>query len=225
MTITIHGAPLSPFVRKVRVVLAEKQLEYKIDPISPFSPPADFEKLSPLKRIPVLRDDSEGPDALLPDSSAICAYLEKKHPTPALYPSKPFDYGRALWFEEYADSDFVATTGLGMFRPVVVNMLMKKAADMAMAEDTWNTKVPHFLDYYESELQGKTWFVGDSYSIADISVASPFVNVAHAGFAPDPAKYPNLSRFLKTVLARPSFAACIAHEKKAVAPLGLTFAL
>jgi glutathione S-transferase len=225
MTITIHGAPLSPFVRKVRVVLAEKQLEYKIDPISPFAPPADFQKLSPLKRIPVLRDDSEGPDALLPDSSAICAYLEKKHPTPALYPSKPFDYGRALWFEEYADSDFVTTTGLGIFRPVVVNKLMKKEADMALAEDTWNTKVPVFLDYYESELQGKTWFVGDSYSIADISVASPFVNVAHAGFAPDPAKYPNLSRFLKTVIARPSFAACIAHEKKAVAPLGLTFAL
>jgi len=34
-----------------------------------------------------------------------------------------------------------------------------------------------------------------------------------------------LSRFLKTVLARPSFAACIAQEQKAVAPLGLTFAL
>jgi len=225
MTITIHGAPLSPFVRKVRVVLAEKQLEYKIDPISPFAPPADFEKLSPLKRIPVLRDDSEGPDALLPDSSAICGYLEKKYPTPALYPSKPFDYGRALWFEEYADSDFVATTGLGMFRPVVVNKLMKKEADMAMAKDTWETKVPRFLNYYESELQGRTWFVGDSFSIADISVASPFVNVAHAGFAPDAAKYPNLTRFLKTVIARPSFAACIAHEQKAVAPLGLTFAL
>lgn len=209
----------------MRVVLAEKQLEYKIDPVSPFAPPADFEKISPLKRIPVLRDDSEGPDALLPDSSAICGYLEKKYPTPALYPSKPFDYGRALWFEEYADSDFVATTGSGMFRPVVVNMLMKKEADMAMAKDTWETKVPRFLDYYESQLQGKTWLVGDSFSIADISVASPFVNVAHTGFAPDPAKYPNLSRFLKAVIARPSFAACIAHEQKAVGPLGLTFAL
>jgi glutathione S-transferase len=207
------------------VVLAEKQLEYKLDPISPFALPPDFEKLSPLKRIPVLRDDSEGPDALIPDSSAICAYLEKKHPTPALYPAKAFDYGRALWFEEYADSEFVATTGLGIFRAVVVNMLMKKEADMALANDTWATKVPRLLDYYESQLHGKTWFVGDSFSIADISVASPFVNVAHAGFAPDPAKYPNLTRLLKTVLARPSFAACIAQEQKAVAPLGLTFAL
>lgn len=225
MTITIHGAPLSPFVRKVRVVLAEKQLEYKLDPISPFAPPPEFEKISPLKRIPVLRDDSEGPDALIPDSSAICGYLEKKHPTPALYPAKPFDFGRALWFEEYADSDFVATTGLGIFRPVVVNQLMKKEADMAVAKDTWETKVPRFLDYYETELKGKTWFVGEQFSIADIAVASPFVNTAHAGFAPDPARYPNLTRLLKTVLARPSFAACIAHERKVLAPLGINYAL
>ena len=96
---------------------------------------------------------------------------------------------------------------------------------MALANDTWTTKMPRFFDYYEGELKGKTWFVGDSFSIADIAVASPFVNVAHAGFAPDAATYPTLSRFLKNVLARPSFAACIAQEQKAVAPLGLTFAL
>lgn len=207
------------------MVLAEKQLEYKLDPVSPFAPPADFEKISPLKRIPVLRDDSEGPDALIPDSSAICAYLEKKFPTPALYPSAPFAYARALWFEEYADSDFVATTGLGMFRPVVLNALMKKAPDLDLAKDTWEAKLPRFLQYYEEQLNGRSHFIGDSFTIADIAVASPFVNVAHAGFAPDEARYPNLVRFLKTTLARPSFAACVAHELKALAPTGLKYAL
>lgn len=206
-------------------MLAEKQLEYKLDPVSPFAPPPDFEKISPLKRIPVLRDDSEGPDAIIPDSSAICAYLEKKFPTPALYPSAPFAYGRALWFEEYADSEFVATTGLGMFRPVVVNALMKKAPDIAAAQDTWETKVPRFLQYYEEQIQGRSHFVGDSFTIADIAVASPFVNVAHAGFAPDEAKYPNLVRFLKATLARPCFAASTAHEQKILAPLGIRYAL
>lgn len=206
-------------------MLAEKQLEYKLDPVSPFAPPPDFEKISPLKRIPVLRDDSEGPDAIIPDSSAICAYLEKKFPTPALYPSAPFAYGRALWFEEYADSEFVATTGLGMFRPVVVNALMKKAPDIAAAQDTWETKVPRFLQYYEEQIQGRSHFVGDSFTIADIAVASPFVNVAHAGFAPDEAKYPNLVRLLKATLARPCFAASIAHEQKILAPLGIRYAL
>jgi glutathione S-transferase len=225
MTLTVIGAPLSPFVRKVRAVLAEKKLEYKLDPVSPFAPPAGFEKISPLKRIPVLRDDSVGPDATIADSSAICGYLEKKCPEPALYPSEPFAYGQALWFEEYADSDFVATTGLGMFRPVVLNALTGKAPDLATAKDVWETKVPRFLDYYEAHLVGRRYFVGDTFTIADIAVASPFVNVAHAGFAPDTTTYPNLSRFLKETLARPSFAASIAQERKVLSATGLAYAL
>lgn len=224
MTITLYGAALSPFVRKVRVALAEKGLAYKLDPVSPFAPPAEFLAISPLKRIPVLRDDSEGPDATLPDSSAICAYLERKHPAPALYPAQAFAYGRALWLEEYADSDFIGTIGGGLFRAVVINMLMKKEPDHPLAEDTWANKAPRFLDYFEQELGNRAHFVGDMFTIADIAVASPFVNAAHAGFAPDPARHPNLVRFLKATHARPSFAACIAEERKMLTNLAIPYA-
>jgi glutathione S-transferase len=224
MTITIHGAALSPFVRKVRVALAEKGLDYKLDPISPFAPPPNFAELSPLKRIPVLRDDSEGPDATLPDSSAICGYLERKYPAKPLYPSQPFAYGRALWLEEYADTDFIAATGPGIFRAIVLNKLQRKEPDTALAQDTWDNKVPRFLDYFEKELGNRAHFVGDMLTVADIAIASPFVNAAHAGYAPDPARHPNLARFLKAMHARPSFAACIEEEKRLLAPLGIKYA-
>ncbi len=224
MTITVYGAALSPFVRKVRVVLAEKGLDYKHDPVSPFAPPDYFLEISPLKRIPVLRDDSEGPDATLADSSAICGYLERKHPTPALYPAKAFDYGRTLWIEEYADSDFIGAIGGGLFRAVVVNKLMRKEPDFDLANDTWANKAPRFLDYFEKELGGRDHFVGNTLTLADIAVASPFVNAAHAGFAPDAAKYPVLTRFLKAMHARPSFASTIAEERKMLTPLGIPYA-
>lgn len=224
MTITLYGAAISPFVRKTRVALAEKGLAYNHEPVSPFAPPPEFLDISPLKRIPVLRDDSEGPDATLPDSSVICAYLERKYPAPALYPTQAFAYGRALWLEEYADTDFIGTIGGGLFRAVVVNMLMKKEPDHAMAQDTWSTKAPRFLEFFEKELKGGSHFVGDSFTIADIAVASPFVNAAHAGFAPDAARYPNLVRFLKATHARPSFAACIDEERKLLSRLNLPYA-
>jgi glutathione S-transferase len=211
-------------VRKVRVALSEKGLEYKHDPVSPFAPPDYFLEISPLKRIPVLRDESEGPDATLADSSAICGYLEKKYPAPALYPSKPYDYGRALWLEEYADSDFIATMGGGIFRPVVIAKLMRKEPDFAGAKDAWETKAPRFLDYFEKELGNRAHFVGDALTVADIAVASPFVNAAHAGFAPDAARYPGLVRFLKAMHARPGFAASIAEERKMLTPLGIAYA-
>lgn len=206
------------------MALAEKGLEYKLDPVSPFAPPDYFLEISPLKRVPVLRDDSEGPDATLADSSAICGFLERKYPTPALYPAKPFDYGRTLWLEEYADSDFIGTIGGGLFRAVVVNKLMRKEADFDLANDTWTNKAPRFLDYFEKELAGRDHFIGNTLTLADIAVASPFVNAAHAGFAPDAEKYPGLSRFLKAMHARPSFAASIDQERKFLTPLGIPYA-
>lgn len=211
-------------MRKVRVVLAEKGLAYNLDPVSPLALPPGFEDISPLKRIPVIRDDSEGPDATLADSSAICAYLERKYPAHALYPAQAYAYGRALWFEEHADNDFVGPIGGGIFRPVVINKLMRREPDLALANDTWEQKAPSFLAYYEKELGSRAHFVGDAFTIADIAVASPFVNAAHAGFAPDPARYPNLARFLKATHARPSFAACIAEERKILAPLKIEYA-
>jgi glutathione S-transferase len=224
MTITLYGAALSPFVRKVRVALAEKGIAYKHDPVSPFAPPDYFLEISPLKRIPVLRDDSEGPDATLPDSSAICGYLDRKYPKPSLYPAQAFAYGRALWIEEFADSDFVATMGGGLFRPTVIAMLMKQEPNFALAKETWATKAPRFLSFFEKELAGRAHFCGDSVTVADIAVASPFVNAAHAGFAPDAAAYPNLVRFLKAMHARPGFAASIAEERKMLERLGIPYA-
>jgi glutathione S-transferase len=52
MALIVYGANLSPFVRKVRIALAEKGLEYKLDPVNPFVPPPEFLSISPLKRIP-----------------------------------------------------------------------------------------------------------------------------------------------------------------------------
>ena len=56
MSLTLYGAPLSPFVRKVRLLLAEKGLDYQLEAIAPFGQPAWYREISPLGRIPALRD-------------------------------------------------------------------------------------------------------------------------------------------------------------------------
>ncbi|MNJ64433.1 Stringent starvation protein A [compost metagenome] len=72
MTLTVYGAPLSPFVRKVRLCLLEKALDYQLEMVMPFNPPDWYLQLNPLGRIPALRDG----DLTLADSSVICQYLE-----------------------------------------------------------------------------------------------------------------------------------------------------
>ena len=96
----LYGGALSPFFRKARVVLEEKGIPYQIQPLVPVPKTPELLAMHPMGKIPILRDG----DVVVPDSSVICAYLERKHPSPALYPQDAADLAAALFFEEYADT-------------------------------------------------------------------------------------------------------------------------
>ena len=108
---TLYGTFGSPFVRKVVVALGEKGISFDHDPVPPFGQTAEYRKISPLGKIPAFRDG----DRTLADSSVIIAYLERTHPEPALYPSDPYEFARALWFEEYGDSGLSPILGAKIF--------------------------------------------------------------------------------------------------------------
>lgn len=72
----VIGGYVSPYVRKVLACLHLKGLDYEIDPITPFFGDAEFERVSPLRRIPVLIDGA----VELCDSAVICAYLDEAYP-------------------------------------------------------------------------------------------------------------------------------------------------
>lgn len=213
MALTIYGANVSPFVRKTRVFLAEKGIGYAHENVNIFDPPDWFLEISPARRIPVLRDTGIAEDFTLPDSSVICAYLERRYPEPALYPKDDADYGWATFLEEYADSDMAPVIGGGIFRPGIVFPLMKGVApdDDAVA-DTVANKLPQFLDYLESRIKGREFLIGDRLTIADIGVGSQFCNLRHAEVTPDAGRWPELAAFVERLHARDSFAACLAEE-------------
>jgi glutathione S-transferase len=216
MSLIVYGSSLSPFVRKVRVVLAEKGLDYTIEQINPFDPPPSFVEISPLKRIPVLRDTDRQEPNTLPDSSVICAYLEAKWPTPALYPADPFARARALWFEEYADTQTMQSL-IPVFFQRVVRRLAGAQCDEAIVQETLGAKVPPAFDYLETSIRHRRFFVGDDFSIADIAVAAMLANFDHAGESIDVSRWPELARFAREMHERPSFANCIAKERSFLA--------
>ncbi|MFN2377023.1 MAG: glutathione S-transferase family protein [Candidatus Binatia bacterium] len=207
----VHGVGASPFVRKVRVALAEKGLDYELEPVFPFGVSADFKKISPLGKIPVLQED----DYYLPDSSAILDYLEAAHPAPALFPKDPKERGRAVFLEEYADGGIAAKiTGAIFFQRIVGPRFMGQPTDEAVVQKAIDEDVPPMFDYLEALLAGgRKFLVGDALSIADISVTSQFVNLAHAQFTVDKKRWPNLAAYVEGIMARPSFAGLIAEEK------------
>ena len=215
MALTVYGANVSPFVRKVRVLLAEKGVDYTLEQVNIFSPPDWFLEISPARRIPVLRDTDIAEDFTVPDSSCICLYLERRHAQPPMYPLDDADYARALFLEEYADSELMPVFGAGVFRPRIVYPLARKEQpDEATVADAVANKLPPLFDYVEGEIEGKEFLVGGSLTIADISVASMFCNMRHAEVLPDPNRWPNLARYIDRMHERPSFANCLAEEAK-----------
>ena len=214
MALVVYGSSLSPFVRKVRVVLAEKGLSYEHQQINPFAPPDWFLEISPLKRIPVLRDTDEPEPNTLPDSSVICAYLEAKYPQPALYPAQPFARASALWLEEYADTHMMQSIGPGLFFERVVKKLMGRECDESIVAATLNERLPLIFDYLESTVAGRKFLVGDTFSIADIAIACMLVNFNHARETLDASSWPELARYATAMHARPSIRSSVDEERR-----------
>lgn len=208
----VIGSGLSPFARKVRVALIEKGLDYEHDPVIPqMNPPAGFEKISPLGKIPVLQDG----DFTVPDSSVILAYLERSHPRPSLYPADPREYARALWYEEYADTKLLEATAQFFVQNLVNKKFLNQPADEAelqRARDAGEQAFP----YLESQLTGGEYIVGSSFSVADIAIASQFVNFEHGQGRIDPDRFPRLVAYVVTHHARLSFKTLIAEEKAGI---------
>jgi glutathione S-transferase len=207
----VHGVGASPFVRKVRVALEEKGLEYELIPVMPMGVSEEFRQISPLGKIPVLEEDGW----TVPDSSIIIDYLERTHPEPALYPAAPRDRADAAFLEEWADT---ALTGQGagpvFFNRVVKPMLLNQEPDQAAIDQALGTDLPALQDYLEKRLaDGRAFFVGGAFSIADIAIGSCYVNLGHAGVSPDAARWPKLAAWVEATHARPSFARLIAEEK------------
>ena len=216
---TLYGAPVSPFVRKVMVALAEKGVAYEQDPVVPAIAPAEFKRVgkdvSPLGRIPAYRDG----DFSLADSSVIIAYLERVKPSPALYPSDTRDYGRALWFEEYGDGGLAPIIGGKIFfQKIAGPAFFKLPTDEAVVNKAINEELPPLLDYLETQLGSGDWLVGRSFSIADIGVGTQFAQASLCGVSPDAKRWPKFAAYVQRALARPSFAEAIT---KARAMLGL----
>lgn len=205
--IKIHGVNISPFVRKTRAALAEKGLAYDLVPANPFSPSPEFLALTPLRKIPVLQDET----VTLPDSSVIIAYLEKRHPTPALLPQDPAQYGRALFYEEYADTVLVGALAPVFIQRVVIPRMMNGTPDEKVISDAL-ARTPEILDYLEGELKDREWLAGGQLTVADIAVASPFVNWGYAGEKIDANRWPKLAAYVARIHARPSFRALLEEE-------------
>lgn len=198
----LHGANISPYVRKVRVALAYKGLEYGNTQQSPFGASEEFVAKSPLSKIPCWEEG----ELILPDSSVILNYLDYRYPEPPLLPAEAGPRARALWFEEYADTKLGETVAGVFFQRVIRPVSLKQETDEKLVSYLLGSALPKVFDYLTGCLGDDEFMVGGMFSIADIAIASPFVNFVLGGGVIDADRWPEFANYIRRVHAEPCYA-------------------
>ena len=192
------GSLTSPFVRKVRIVLAEKKIEYDLAIDSPWTTESDVPNINPLGKIPVLVLDDE---TVLFDSRVIAEYLDNVAPNNKLMPAQNRERTEVKRWEALAD---------GICDAAALIFLEKKRPAKAQGAD-WiarqESKVIRGLDYMAEHLGENTWCTNSHFSLADIATGCALGYLAFR--FPEIAwneKHPNLARLYAKLMLRPAFA-------------------
>ncbi len=206
---TLYGAPLSPFVRKVRSLLMKKEIEYTPKMIVPYATPEGYELLNPLKRIPALTLG----DITLADSAVICHFLDDYFPSTPLVPKELVARSRCEWLEKFADYELAPWTTFSVFRQRILYKLEGKEIDESAIEAALNEKLPPLFDYLESQLSG-LYFIDGQLSLADLAIASQLISFEHGGETLSQDDWPKLYAFYQNICQQPFMIDIIQSEKK-----------
>ncbi len=155
------GSLASPYTRKVRIVLAEKKIDYDFEIDNPWKADAKAAKLNPLGKVPaLLLDDGR----TLFDSRVIVGFLDNASPITRLVPAENRERVEVRRWEALADG--VLDAG------VLARLENQREAKLRSAPwiERQMGKVRTGLAAMDSELDDKPWCVGNGYSLADIAV-------------------------------------------------------
>ena len=187
----------SPFARKVRVALLEKKIKYEEIIDIPWNENTITVGVNPLGKIPILLLKNHEP---IFDSKVINQYLDYLKPNPPLYPSS---------FQENVSAKLIETVADGVCDSVVL-VFLENSRNKNLRSKNWinrqEKKIFEGIEYLSNHLKEKEFFVGNNFSIADISCFSclEYIDLRFPKF--DWRKrHKNLDKYWKTHEIRDSF--------------------
>ncbi|MBV1688077.1 glutathione S-transferase family protein [Novosphingobium sp. G106] len=183
----VFGGLISPFVRKVCLVAAQKEVPFELVLANPGNAMPEFVAASPFGKIPAIKDGDYG----LCDSSAIIAYLEAKHSAHPVIPAEAEARGRTVWFDEFADTILARSMQKILFNRFVGPKFMKVEGNEAEAREG-EAELPRLFAYLEGVVPARGWLVGETITLADLAVASVLRSLRYVNWEPDAESYPRL---------------------------------
>jgi glutathione S-transferase len=194
--IKLYDYPDCPFCQKVRVVLAEKDLEFEIKPVDlrkGEQKAPEFLKLNPYGKVPVIIDD----DIVIYDSTIINEYLDEEYPNPPLMPEDSAGRAGVRLLEDFADNSFLPPAGA-----VLAELHKPEAERDAEKVRKYQADVNRVLARLEGALAGKEYLAGE-FSLADIAFVPRVLILSQLGIELD-SRLHNVAAWIARLRERPS---------------------
>ena len=167
-TIRLYHISLSPFCRKVRLVLAEKRIEVELVEDRYWEQGPELFRRNPAGKLPVLRMDGR----LLAESQAICEYLDETHPVPALMPANAVDRYEVRRLCAWFDDKFNAEATKPVMNERVWKKVMRQGYPDSRTVKAGLGAIRRHMDYMRSLLEHRRWLAGDAMTLADFTAAA-----------------------------------------------------
>lgn len=192
----------SPFARRVRIILEEKQLDYDKDILDALRPIEEIRGVTPTLQVPVLHDG----DRTLWGSDLILKYLFDTYPdSPGRDVDRPF--GGSFSRPESQWDDKLILTTIGALADSLVNVrLVKLGADVSSVPylDRQVTRIAACLDWLEERTTPEGFWPG-TFSIMDISLTCPLLyGEERDAFQFRTGQWPTITKMIDALQDRPS---------------------
>jgi len=199
---------LSPFARKIRVVLKEKNLDFTMKVEKTWERRPEFLALNPAGDVPVLIE----PDGtVLAEANAIAEFLEEVYRDKLLIGINALDRAEVRRLSQWFDGKL----NREVTEPLVGEKMMKRFLGLGEPNSgairAGKANLGYHLDYITFLVERRRWLAGDHFSLADISAASHLSALDYLGDVPWDAHEPAKEWYAR-IKSRPSFRPLLADH-------------
>jgi glutathione S-transferase len=210
-SLELYFHPLSSFCQKVLVALYENDtpFEGRIVDLGDPQASAEFKKIWPIGKFPVLRDPAK--DRTIPESTIIIEYLAAHYPGRTELVPRNADLA---WQTRLSDRFYDLCVNVPM-QKIVADRLRPAGKTDPYGVDQAREQLRTAYGLIEHEMRARTWAMGDAFSMADCAAAPALY---YANLVTPLGAYANAVAYLERLMKRPSFARAV-EEAEPYRPL------
>jgi glutathione S-transferase len=174
----LYHFPLSPFSRKIRLVLAERRLAFELKVEKPWERRAEYLQMNPAGTVPTL---VEANGLVIPDSGVICEYLEEEYPDTALMGQTKAERVEVRRLVAWFDGRFAQDVTRNIIGEKFMKRLGGRGQPDANALRAGYAHLKHQIEYLGWLAETRKWLAGNNLSLADFAAAGHFSALDFAG--------------------------------------------